>query len=173
VRRPQAIEGLIVLALALAVAHNVVTFARAQASETCRTAPCRRPRDLEQLAREDVHPVVRGQLAVFEFLRQRIAGARLTIPPSFAGHRWSLEHISRVEVVVAPSAPRIALDRRFALRQGAVRREWLVASPHTFRPVNLALGARTADHVLAELEPGGELFVLPADVYRANAAAPP
>lgn len=159
--------------LVLMFAWNVVAMVRNQRTLPCRSRVCAKPRDLEHLATSDGGPKVASVKAVFHHLARRIPGAELTVPPWMADrHRWELEHIARVDVVVSDDRMLLDSARVEELRAGRnITRTWLArngsADERRYRKVFMLIEERAGAYVLVEEEGGGEMIlVMPAERYR-------
>ena len=158
--------------LALLVLFNVAAAVRNQHALPCKSRVCDRPRDLEHLATSAGGPKVASGKAVFLHLARRIPGAELTVPPWMAKHRWELEHVGRVRVVVAEERMRVEPAQVEALRAGRnVTRTWLERGQskeeRRYRKLMMLVEEGADAYVLAEEDrDGGMIVVMPAARYR-------
>ncbi len=156
--------------------HNVVLAARNQERLPRDERPHVSPRDIEKVASVNRHAQVRGRYAHLYFLRQRIPGSRLLVPPAFAAATWELERVAGQRVTVSPTPLVIDPAALKMLRtRTPVKRAWYVKridGRRRYQTLWLRLDKNAADHVLAETSSGRELFFIPRALYE-RVAAPP
>jgi hypothetical protein len=161
------------LLLAALVVHGVVQLARRRAD----LLPLAHPdtRDLAAIAATEGHLEVRGRLATYYLLADRIAGATLRVPPGLAEVAWPLERFGRVRVEVSRAPLRIDPARRPALDAAlGAPRPWArgaIEARHGTQELRVGFEPGARAYVLAESADGRALYLVTAARF-AEVAAP-
>jgi hypothetical protein len=118
------------------------------------------------VARTSPYKSVRFTFGTYNFLRNHMAGKRLTIPAELHGHMWFLQRISRVRLDLLPETTLTAKQFR-GLRRGSDDVGYLRTNGKVLE-LYYDFGPGTLDHyVIAENVEGNALVLTPARTYEA------
>ncbi len=123
------------------------------------------------VARDSPYKSVRFTFGTYHYLRNHMAGKRLTIPPQLHGHTWFLQRVSRLQIDTLPSTA-IAAPKFRKLRGAPDHVGYLRTNG---KPLDLyyQFGERSVDHYVVTQNPQGtDLMIMPAQDYEALAVDP-
>lgn len=165
--RARAIRLAFTAGLAALVLVNVISLATGSDARRIE----RSPDSAYAAARLSPYKSVRFTFSVYDYIRNHLAGKKLTIPRALHGHTWFLQRIGRVELDVLDATP-IDHKRFRKLRQAPDHIAW-IRTEGTPLDLYFVYGKHNADHyVIAQNPEGSDLIVLPQETYEALAVPP-